>query len=245
MNDKMNSRAICSLLSWDSDFWGFPTARLNAETLTLESTKQSLDWCEKHRIRCLYFLAAASHAETLRLASEAGFRFVGIRMDMEFCLNNPTHAKEEAHLVRNASAGDLPKLREITACAYNETRFVKDGFFDAALCEKLYVLWVERDFSQNKVLVAVDSENQVLGYITFDEHAQGVIRMGLLAVEKHSRGRGIGRSLVSALVAKSAKKNAPQTIFASTQSSNIPTIRLFESVGFRTKSANVWYHKWF
>jgi len=59
---------LCSILEWDSAFFGMTIARVNPNRLDAQTVAEVMDWCTKNKVICLYFLADSNHAETLRQA---------------------------------------------------------------------------------------------------------------------------------------------------------------------------------
>ena len=84
----------------------------------------------------------------------------------------------------------------------------------------------------------------VKGYITFTLESLDVARIGLIAVEDHYRGRGVGTELLNKTIATSKKMNAKKMIVV-TQATNTSALRLYEKAGFRVNDVKLWFHKWF
>ena len=76
--------APCSLLEWDSDFFGFPIAQVTQSVLSRQVVPAVLEWCQEQNIRCLYFLADATSAETAETAQNAGFSMVDVRVQLSW-----------------------------------------------------------------------------------------------------------------------------------------------------------------
>lgn len=73
----------CQHLPWDTAFFGRPTARVRADTLTPARAAEIDRWCREHDIALLYFLARGDDATTARAAHDANFRLVDVRMTFE------------------------------------------------------------------------------------------------------------------------------------------------------------------
>ncbi|MFN9368455.1 MAG: GNAT family N-acetyltransferase [Planctomycetia bacterium] len=238
------SEELCTALPWDSAFWGYPLARLNAPTLTEERVQQALAWCRRHSIRCLTFAACGTCPQTLAVAAAAGFRFVDVRVELERPVQ-PCPAGDAA--VRPARPGDRDALCRLARTAHRDTRFFKDGSFARSRAEDLYATWICRDLDAHVVLVwaAPGEPHGIGGYVSCAAGADAATgRISLLAVDPWLRGRGIGRSLVTAAVAHVARLGA-DTVAVATQATNVAALRLYERAGFRAAGALVWFHKWF
>ena len=236
----------CTILPWDSAHWGFVVAKIDGHRLNTESAKRSIAWCEQNNVRCLYFAADGSCKETLRCASENGFRFVDVRVDMErgSSLSGP-HCSGDA-VCRAATQSDLAAMEHLARSSHQDTRFFKDANFDRAKASELYALWIAKDLSQHSVFAAALSgrTEKMLGYLTASESDAGTSRFGLLAVSPEARGRGLGRQLVQYALTWSQSCGMAKVRVA-TQGTNVPALRLYESCGFKVIDVKVWFHRWF
>ena len=241
MKDKQP--ALCRHLAWDSEFWGYPVARLEGGLLRGGMEQAVLDWCHEKKIRCLYFSAEGADAETLQRAYQAGFQFVDVRTDLEL----PAFSRSsqiDSH-VKPATEVDLERIQWIARRAHLDSRFFKDLNFDRQLCEELYTKWIERDFVTGCVWGYFPEEQaDVGGYITFSKESQESARIGLIAVEEFLRGRGVGGKLLDAAILKSAEMGAKK-IRVATQGTNVAALKLYEKAGFRVCDVKIWFHKWF
>ena len=113
---------ICRHLDWDSDFWGFPVGRLEGSLLLESEAENVLDWCQANEIRCLYYAANGSNAETLQRAHGAGFQFVDIRVDLECdAARGIESSLSENSPVRHVTEADLKSLKAIARSAHQDT----------------------------------------------------------------------------------------------------------------------------
>ena len=236
----------CTILPWDSAHWGFTVAKIDGHRLTAETAKSSIAWCEQNHVRCLYFPADGGCEDTLRSASENGFRFVDVRVDME----RPSAALGSGDsgdvVCRSATQNDLAAMEHLARSSHHDTRFFKDANFDRAKASELYALWIARDLSQHSVLAAALSgqTEKVLGYLSVTESDADTSRIGLLAVSPEARGRGLARQLVQTALAWSQSRGMTKVRVA-TQGTNVPALRLYESCGFKVIDVKIWFHRWF
>lgn len=234
------SERPCSLLAWDSEFFGLRIARLEAEHLTAELAPAILAWCKAESIDCLYFLAGASDSGSVRLAERLGFALVDIRVTLE----SLARTAEADPRVRSARPDDLPRLQAIARVSHRDSRFYHDPMFDRTRCDALYDTWIQRSCAgwADVVLVAEDS-GKPAGYVSCHLDS-GEGRIGLVAVTVEFQGKGLGRALVHAALDWFARHNA-RHVTVVTQGRNIPATRLYESCGFRALSTQLWFHRWF
>ncbi|MDA8219576.1 MAG: GNAT family N-acetyltransferase, partial [Dehalococcoidales bacterium] len=202
--------APCSLLGWDTDFWGFPIARIDSQSLSEELVEDADAWCRLNGVRCLYFLAHSDDPETMHLAANRGFRLVDVRLALGITLDRreqaaPTSACRSGTSIRQSRESDMQALRAIAGASHRSSRFYADANFPRARCDLLYETWIEvscRGYADT-VLVA-ELGGKPVGYVSCHIERKGLQaegRIGLFAVSGEAQGDGIGRSLLLSALA--------------------------------------------
>ena len=243
----MSDEPLGQILDWDSAFFGCRVARATITRLDEPSLAALLRWCEAEAIEWLYFLADPGHRETPRLAREAGFDFVDLRLELIRALDaNIEAAPPLTRTLRPATPSDLPALRRLAAEAHRDTRYYFDLHLGEQRAQALYVRWIERSVLEafTDIVLVADWQGQAVGYITGKMQPGQIGLIGLLAVGAGARGRGVGSALVQASLAWFAQQGAKQVTVV-TQGRNVSAQRLYQRQGFVTQSAELWYHKWF
>ena len=231
----------CELLEWDTEFFGFPIARISAGLLTPDELRSVLSWCNAEHIRCLYWLVEGDAVAAIRLAEEHQFRFVDIRLTLD---SKPDAAQHRIQSTRRASEEDLSALATIAGYAHADTRFFRDPNFPRDRCRELYAVWVQKSIRGYAERVFVAEHNGMpAGYITC--HAKGDVgEIGLIAVAESARGKGLGSELIAAALQYFAESGTKQ-VRVVTQGHNVAAQRLYQRYGFLTCSVQIWYHRWF
>lgn len=227
------------LLAWDTEFWGFPVARGRDRALDPESARRLADWCAAERVRCVYLLADADDAETAAAAASVGFQAVDTRLTLHREPGEePATAPTTPATIREAQEEDREPLKRLARAAHTDTRFFFDPRFERRRAAELYARWIERglDDPRRHVLVAELDQGPV-GYVVVAEEPRAI---DLIAVDPAARGQGIGAALVRAAVAERPRE--PMSVV--TQARNVGAQRLYQSQGFRLRSAEIWYHLW-
>ncbi len=234
---------ICTLLAWDSHFFGCRIARLNHSRLDPMAAEQAIQWCRTEEIDCLYFLADSDDAQTARLAEEDHFLQTDVRMTFEKSLTGLDIPDPEA-IVRPAREKDLSALRAIAAKGHRDSRFYFDHHFNRSKCDLFYQIWIENSFRgfAQAVLVA-ESNGQPAGYVAC--HLRGrESQLGLIGVAEADQGEGLGTKLVQGFLSWSLRQGAQRATVV-TQGRNVRAQRLYQRNGFVTSSFQLWYHRWF
>lgn len=235
----------CQHLPWDTAFFGRPTARVRADTLTPARAAEIDRWCREHDIALLYFLARGDDATTARAAHDAGFCLVDVRMTFDRDITADPDLATPPHVSPYVPA-DLPVLRNISRASFTDSRFYHDERIPRETCDQLYDEWITttcRDDAE-RVLVA-RAGDQAIGYVTLSLDAPARAgQIDLLAVDAASRGKRVGTILVDAALAWAAAQDLKQ-ITVVTQGRNVPAQRLYQRAGFLTRSVQLYFHKWY
>jgi len=236
---------LCSLLEWDSTFFGVVIGRVNSNRLAVKTTAQILDWCREKKINCLYFLADINHLETLRLAEKNGFYLTDIRMTYEQSIQGLGKPYEPGTNYRLATLEDLPALRGIVDSSYRDSRFYYDGHFPKEDCDLFYETWIENSLSgYAQAVLVVEESGQLGGFVTCHiKKSESKGQIGLFGVSQRARGRGIGQALLFESLHWFVGQGMT-FVEVITQGRNIPAQRLYQKCGFILKDIKVWYHRW-
>jgi dTDP-4-amino-4,6-dideoxy-D-galactose acyltransferase len=240
------TNVLAEILPWDTKFFGFPVARVWGERLTEEQANQIDAWCEEQSVQCLYFLCELDDFTTTSTAERSGFHYVDIRMTLDTNLSTLTKDRPTELSVRPAQPQDIGVLQKIAAQVYRDTRFTYDPHFPPHLATSLYETWIKVSCEGYADTVLVAEEQGVpIGYITC--HLEAELhhgRIGLVGVDRHARGKGVGRVLVTSALAW-FQNHQMLTASVVTQGRNYAAQRLYQRCGFRTQSIKLWYHKWY
>lgn len=234
-----------SLLSWDSEHFGFPIGRVWPARLTPDLAEEAVAWAEKGGVKCLYFLADPSDPGLLGLAREWGFEFVDARLELQ--LDGLPGREERCPNSVGISVADerhLQSLEFIASESHGDTRFFRDTRFPVERVRELYRKWIRRDVEAGRVLIATEG-GECLGYVSLSmSEGEGRASIGLIAVSDKARGRGVGGAMLDAALAL-AKERRLNRVAVVTQAGNISAQRLYQSAGFRSSSCEYWFHRWF
>jgi ribosomal protein S18 acetylase RimI-like enzyme len=240
----------CTLLDWDTAFWGFRVATVSAgKRLDDELADRIIRWAHFQKIRCLYFAADGTCPRTIALAHRHGFRFVDTRMQLaqqgqSGCIM-PRDLHGLAASVRPAVTTDLPKVRQLAAGCHTDTRFFKDVNFPRDRAAELYARWIDADFARQRLYVAApeDAGGQAVGYCSYSHTGGDRGRIGLIGVSEDFRGRGLaGELLRKAKSAIEAIGCRYAEVF--TQATNTAALRLYCKEGYTHLATSVWFHWW-
>jgi len=231
-------------LAWDSDFFGFPVARVRCERADEASLDAALEACRRERIRCAYLLLDAADAAGIERARARGFVVRDLRLELERPLAGTEATPPGDDAIGAARPGQHATLEAIARDAFAGSRFFADPAFPRERCRELYAAFLRRGLDgapARRTLAAGDGGGFVV--CRFDAaRATGVIE--LIAVAPPRRGTGLGGALVAAALAAFAAAGLAHAEVV-TQGGNVASQRLYQRAGFRTQRAGLWLHRWF
>lgn len=123
------------------------------------------------------------------------------------------------------------------------SRFFLDQKLPESKFKALYSTWLSKSLSKEYADdYFIASEGQPLGLLT-STIKDGIAHIGLLAVDKHSRGRGIGQGLLSRF-AKDMKGKGIENVVIPTQRINSNACKFYQSLGLSECENKFIYHCW-
>ena len=233
--------AVCTLLDWDTEFWGVPIGRVEGDALDPGRLGAVDEWADENAIACLYFLAGSADAPTAHSAEAGGFRLMDLRVE----LGRPAAGDDLLADLRDARPGDADALRAIARASHGVTRFYADPNFPDERCDDLYDTWISQSLEgwADGVLVA-EVDGRPAGYVSCHLDETGAGSIGLIAVDAHVRGAGLGVALSRGAVAWCRDRGAERMSVA-TQARNAAALKTFQRAGFLVESIGLWFHKWY
>ncbi len=243
----MNSNSL-KLLDWDSKFLGFSVARLTAHQLSSAELAAILVECQTARIKLVYLSADPVDDYTAQTARVAGARLV----DRKITYLKPLPLQKEMNGVENkwdaSIISSTTYTTQLEALAWQSgefSRFRLDNRFAPQVYHKLYSLWLHNSLSgqlARMVLVYRTDTGDELGLLTLGEK-NGRADIGLLAVGAASRGKRLGKRLVSAACLQALHWGYSE-IQVVTQRDNQLACHFYERCGFYLAHEENIYHLW-
>lgn len=238
-------------LPWDSEFFGVSIGRIDSSKLDEENIEDLLNQAQMQEIKCLYFEANPDDSTTVLLAEQNGFHLVDVRVVLEHPFDDrpapvPRYPVPADLRIDSPHPGETSRLQDISAQIGLTSRFHFDQRFGQVQSARLYRTWIENacDGFADIVLVARwEQDGDAVGLITCTLKGD-IADIQLAGVHVEHRKRNVGTGLVQAALnwAKGQNALAMQVV---TQARNVPAQRLYQQMGFFTRSMTLFYHKWF
>lgn len=242
---KMESDLV-EFLQWDSHFFNKRIGRVKSHNLHEIDINLVDEWAVKNSMDCIYYLADGNEILSTMTAEGHDFHLMDLRVTYQMDLQKTLFESPEKRLIRQAKSEDLPKIKHMAGEFHSISRFFADEHFDRDLCKKLYQVWIERDFQEvDHYLWVFEQEDQLLGYTSGSvDLVKKTAEIGLVGVDSKWRGQGIGRDLQLGVLCE-FQKIGINHVEVVTQGRNPSAMNLYCKSGYRLKSINLWYHKWY
>lgn len=239
----MDNKFVYSKLEWDSEFFSFDVGRIHGKLKAKENGKNFIEIVKSNNARLIYY------SSELKLEFSIINKIIGsiklVDLKTTFLKILPDCKRIIQPLIFSYNK-DYPeeKLIDLAIQSGEYSRFKVDKNIPDKKFKELYKLWivnsVNRKFA-NEVLVYRVS-NKIAGFVTLIEE-DGVGSIGIIAVDKDQRGKGIGKILMNSAEYWFWNNNI-RTIKVITQGENLPACMLYEKFGYHKIKQEYFYHIW-
>ncbi|MBD3629503.1 GNAT family N-acetyltransferase [Cyclobacterium sp.] len=225
-------------LEWDSNFFGYEIGRLiikDPEEFQIVEFEN-----EAKNFKLVYLISSSEfNFEKLKLVDKK----VIFRQDKILDIKPPLYKNKIVSYNKNSH--DEIQLINLTLESGKYSRFNIDKGFKNNEYFNLYRSWIQNSISGKlafEILITLDV-NKITGFATLAKKDDDLADIGLLAVDKDYRGRGIATELVLSAIEK-AKEEKFRSIQVVTQMDNKPAIKLYTKTNFLIKEISNIYHYW-
>ncbi len=243
MQKELQTSENFEILKWDSEFFGYPVARVNANLNDSRVMDDILASMAEKGIHLGYF--ASPEPLGAVVSDQTPYEFV--MADLKVTYLKELHGFLEVPSVEiKQYEKDVPddQLIHLAIESGIYSRFKRDSHFAPGSYEKLYQIWIRKSVDKTiaKALLTFIAEGSVAGFVTLGiKNGRGDI--GIIAVDEKYRGRRIGSKLMSA-AEHWFYQSGYKTVQVVTQGDNKPACRLYEGCGYHRESALFFYHLW-
>jgi len=233
-------------LEFDTQFHGFPIAYITSKYLTRSIVFRANQYIRENKIKLVEYLCNCHDDTSVRIAEESGFHFTDIRLSLFTRTDiNPDVTLPPGIQFGKGREKDIPRLREIGAGIYRDSRYYFDGNFDEQKINEFYKSWIEKGVrgTFDDCCYCLYDSDVPIGFCTMRFMPNHTARIGVFGISQDYQGKGLGKVLLNNVL-KAAKDEGAQSIHVVTQGRNYYAQKLYQSVGFRTHGNELWYHKW-
>lgn len=182
-------------------------------------------------------LPAHAVAEARRFG-DVGFRVV----DTALTFAAAASAISADHHVdlRMAAPEDRAAVAAIARDGFRFSRFHLDPHIPASLAGRIKAAWADNFFAGRRgdAMVVAVNEGAVAGFLQLLRPASDRLIIDLIAVKAPWRSQGLAR----AMIGHAARAMGAAELVVGTQAANVPSVRLYEGLGFRLTGAQLVLH---
>ena len=184
-----------------------------------------------------------SDTAELEALQALGFRVIdtALTLDAERVRTRPQAAR-----VRFAAAEDRAAVEAIAGNAFRFSRFHLDRRLPRALADKVKASWAGNWFAGRRgdgMVVSEDAQGAVAGFLQLRWAAGDVLVIDLIAVGAAHERKGLASAMIGfAQGHGTGDSRRPRGMLVGTQAANVPSLRLYESLGFRVREASYVLH---
>ncbi len=236
---------LLKILEWDSNFFGYPVGKIIAENISIEQLNILVCDAKKRKIRLLYIITDPVDLLSIDALNKINARLVDQKITYHMNIDQSVISTVDSHIEQFESNYPTQQLINLSLQSGLYSRYKIDPAFRNNEFEKLYLAWIENSVNKKMAdyTLIYNEKGNELGFVTLkisDHSAQ----IGLIAVDESSRGKSIGKKLVTAVINLLLQKNITELEVA-TQLANTDACNFYKKIGFTgSKTENI-YHIWF
>jgi ribosomal protein S18 acetylase RimI-like enzyme len=194
-----------------------------------------------------YAKCEASRVDEVVALSNFGFRVVEMSLTLDGLVSAGSWSRSVSvgQAIRYANLRDRDTVCDLATRAFRFSRFHLDPQVPIGLADRIKGLWARNYFSGERGdgMVVAESDGQVVGFLQLLWGQHDTLIIDLIGVAPESQGRGLGRAMIChAALNGTGDNRRPTKILVGTQAANSPSMRLYESLGLRVRSAKYVLH---
>lgn len=142
--------------------------------------------------------------------------------------------------IRFAESKDREGTVQVGQNSFIYSRFHLDPWFSKELADKVKASWVDGYFRGNRgeQMVITLIGNKIVGFLQVLMPADDHFIIDLIGIDKDHRRKGIAENMIRFAILQ----NSPEHVLVGTQIGNIPSIKLYQKMGFFLDGAKYVFH---
>ena len=192
---------------------------------------------EKDQPAFYYAKVPTQQVATVAMLTTLGFRVVDVNITLSCMPQMITNPRSHAgFIVREATARDADVILTIAGSCFRSSRFHLDPEISLERANAIKRAWVQSYFDRRRGerLLAAFVDEQPVGFLAILEtQVNGKLGqvIDLVGVDQSQQRAGVGKALVGAFLVECTKRGTVAVV--GTQGANVPSLRLYEAMGFR------------
>lgn len=186
-----------------------------------------------------------SNLTSLRLFKNSGFKIIEENITLERSgeganINKPFRHRQP-YKIRLAQDGDKNFVEEIAETSFSHDRFHQDPKIDNSKADEVKKQWAGNFFSGKRgdSMIVATANNRPVAFLLLLLEKQNTV-IDLIAVSQEHRKKGLSSQMIGYAMQKFSANDRWRV---GTQSTNIPSVRLYERFGFQSIGSQYVLHK--
>jgi len=232
-----------NILKWDSDFFGFPVARITEKNINKQQLKSIIDELKQNHVSLAYWSVNTKDVLSDESAKSLNGFFTGEKVIYVKKLDSfkKSSLSLNKELIKYSEKKPDKDLLDLIVEGGIFSRFYVDHKIGKKQYEELHKLWMTNSVKNNTIFVKKD-DDKIIAFVSLNEkNNRGNI--DFIVVNKNYRGKGL-----AAMLMKNAHiwfaSNGYQTVQADTQIENTNACKMYEKLGYIKETTEKIYHFW-
>jgi dTDP-4-amino-4,6-dideoxy-D-galactose acyltransferase len=234
---------MIEILDWDTNFFNKKIGRINQAIENGVAFSNIEDELIKHHVDLAYYSSNAPLSDTILSTENYSLNLV----DKKTTYIKPINPTLPFNIFIKQYKANYPdeQLLKLSVASGEYSRFNVDKQIGTDKFEELYELWIINSVSKKiaQEVLVYELLGSIVGFVTLGEKNSRA-DIGIIAVDKEHRGKGIGKALMYSAENWFANHSTYKDIQVVTQGSNKPACRLYESCGYKVDNVQFFYHLW-
>jgi len=226
---------------WLSGMLERSSFRLQSDETNPHDLSHPLEPTDIRKLQAPAFVyAKADCKDTNLITNLSALDFQLIETSLLFDATSLTHIECQGPELRFATPSDENRCCEIAEQSFLYSRFHSDQQIPRNLANGIKREWTRNYFAGKRGthMVVTEDQKQVAGFLLLIMKG-GELTIDLIGVSENSRRKGIAQRMIGFAAQNIA---GWRTYIVGTQASNIASVRLYESLGFRLRAASYTFH---
>lgn len=238
-------------MQWSNDSWlsgqtDQPVFKIEAGIDDSPDSMQEL--VDQHPQMFCYSKVSTEDTILVETLTKSGFYVVDVNLLFSYTPSDSVEVPENSCKIRLCTKEDQDDVLSVAESSFRYSRFHLDSHFTKTVADKIKREWIQNYIlgKRGEALWVVEFERNVAGFlavITSQWNNQDCAIIDLIGVRQSAQGKGVGTSLVQFFQQEYGKQYP--TLLVGTQAANIPSVRLYEKLGFHLCDSKyvLHYHK--
>lgn len=235
---------LLEILEWDSSFFGYKIAKIIAKNISVEKLTALIRQAEMEGVKLLYLFTDPADEISVNTANVTGAKLVDQKVTFHKKIDDSEVSILDDHIELYEKEIPSGQLVNLSMQSGLYSRYKTDPGFKNNEFEKLYLAWIENSVNKkiaDYTFVYIENGKE-LGFVTL-KVKDTLGQIGLIAVDEGSRGKAIGKKLISAVIQKLGQKKISDLEVA-TQTDNVDACNFYKKTGFNVSRTENIYHIW-